>query len=62
MPELLTLSRLARRLGVSQVWLRAEANNGRIPCLFAGRRLLFDLATVEEALRERAARGGDPRE
>lgn len=55
MSELLTLSRIARRVGVSQQWLRAEADAGRIPCLRAGRRYLFDLDATKEALARRAA-------
>jgi hypothetical protein len=48
---------LARKLGLSAVWLKAEANAGRIPCLKVGRRLLFNAAAVERALLARA--GGD---
>ena len=54
MSELLTLSHLARRLGVTKKWLKAEAENGRVPSLKADGRFLFDLAAVEKVLRERA--------
>jgi hypothetical protein len=37
MAELLTLARMARRLGVSQEWLRNETDTGNVPCLKAGR-------------------------
>lgn len=56
MSELLTLSRLARRLGVTQQWLRDQANAGTIPCLKAGNRYLFNPVAVEEALAAKAAR------
>jgi hypothetical protein len=46
---------------LTQAWLRAEAEAGRIPCLRAGRRLLFDVQAVEAALIRRAAerQGGE---
>jgi hypothetical protein len=56
--ELDTLRSLARRFkryGLSVVWLKAEADAGRLPCLKAGRRLLFDPAAVEAELLRRAA-------
>ena len=55
MSELLSLARAARRLGVSSRWLKAEATAGRVPCLRADSRFLFDEAAVTEVLRERAA-------
>jgi hypothetical protein len=56
MSELLTLSRQARRLGVTQRWLREQADSGELPCLKADRRYLFNPVAVEEALAARAAR------
>jgi hypothetical protein len=56
MNEVFTLARLARRIGVPATWLRAEADAGRIPCLRAGKRYLFDLATVQRELSDRAAK------
>lgn len=53
--QLLTLARLARRLGVTQHWLREEADAGRIPCLRAGNRYLFSLEAMDNALAERAS-------
>jgi hypothetical protein len=53
--ELLTLSRMARRLRVTQSWLRDEADAGRVPCLRAGCRYLFAAEAVEAILAERAA-------
>jgi len=53
---------MARRLGVTQKWMRAEAEAGRIPCLRAGRRFLFNPAAVEQAFAARAAQSriGEP--
>jgi excisionase family DNA binding protein len=56
MSPLLSLTRLARRLGVPSSWLRQEADAGRIPCLRAGKRLLFNAQAVEEALLEKAGK------
>ena len=52
------LDAMALQLGVSQKWLKAEAEAGRIPCLKAGRTLLFNPEAVFEVLAERA-RSGD---
>ena len=41
MSELLSLSRMSLRAGVTQQWLREQADTGNIPCLKAGRRYLF---------------------
>ena len=56
MPELLSLPRMARRLGVTQRWLRSEADAGRVPCLRAGDRYLFNLPAVIDAVATIAAR------
>lgn len=53
--ELLTLRELARRLQLSQSWLHEEADRGRIPFLQAGRRRLYNLQAVEQALLDRAS-------
>jgi len=55
MNELLSLSRMARRLGVTQQWLRDQADAGKVPCLKAGTRYLFNTEAVQEALVEKAA-------
>ena len=46
-PEILTLRRMAARLGVPSRWLREQAEAGNIPGLRAGDRWLFapDVAT-----------------
>jgi hypothetical protein len=51
------LESTADRLGVPAAWLRQEAQAGRVPCLRAGRRLLFNVTLVEHALLERAVHG-----
>ena len=49
--DLLPLGTMAARARVTQRWLRAEVAAGRIPCLNADGRLLFDPETVERILR-----------
>jgi hypothetical protein len=51
---LLPLRLMARRLRVTQSWLRAEAESGRLPSLQADKRLLFAPEVVERILAERA--------
>lgn len=58
--QLVNLRELARRLrrfGITHAWLKQEAEAGRIPCMRAGRRLLFNVEAVEESLIERATNG-----
>ena len=55
MEELLNLTRMARRAGVTIQWLKEEADAGRVPCLRAGRAYLFLPSAVFEALAIRAA-------
>jgi len=59
--ELVSLGVLSRELRVTQSWLRAEAEAGRVPCLRAKGRFLFSRAAVETALLERARSGGEVR-
>ena len=56
--KLTPLPAMARSLHVTQRWLRAEAEAGRIPHLRAGARLLFDAEAVERLLLERAREEG----
>lgn len=56
--RLLKLAEMARLLGVSVTWLRAEAERGALPHLKADRGMLFDRATVERLLIERAKHEG----
>jgi excisionase family DNA binding protein len=54
--DLLSLARMARRLGVTCAWLREQADAGKIPYLAAGRRYLFNPVALQEALAVKAAR------
>lgn len=58
MNDLLSLSGLARHLQLPSEWLRSEALAGRLPCLRAGRRLLFNADAVRRALLRRASEPG----
>jgi hypothetical protein len=55
MDDLLNLPRMSRRLGVTQHWLREQADAGVVPCLKAGTRYLFNPHSVEQALAKKAA-------
>lgn len=55
MVDLLSLGRMARHLGVTQQWLRNQADAGKVPCLKADARYLFNPVAVQEALAEKAA-------
>jgi hypothetical protein len=54
-PNLLSLARMARRLGVTQRWLKDAADQRVVPCLKAGSRYLFSPVAVESTLAELAA-------
>lgn len=54
----LTLAEMARTLGVTTRWLRAEAERGVLPHIKTDTGMLFDHATVEQLLSERAKREG----
>ncbi len=56
MNGLLSLAQMARCLGVTQAWLRQQADDGQIPCLKAGNRYLFSDVAVKDALAEQAAK------
>lgn len=49
-----SLRQAAFRLGVAVTWLKAEAETGRVPALRSGKRLLFNLPAVEQALLHRS--------
>lgn len=55
MSELLSMARMARRIGVTQQWLQEQADAGNVPCLKAGKRYLFNAVAVQEALAAKAA-------
>ena len=52
--QLLPLGPTARWLRVPVAWLRGEAEAGTVPCVQAGRAILFDPPAVEAVLLERA--------
>jgi hypothetical protein len=54
--EPINLNHLAAELKLPKEWLRQEAFAGRLPCLRIGRKLLFNLSAVNEALADRAAK------
>lgn len=54
----LKLAEMARLLGVSVTWLRTEAERGALPHVKTDRGMLFDRATVERLLIERAKSEG----
>lgn len=54
----LKLAEMARLLGVSVSWLRAEAERGALPHIKTDRGMLFDRATVERRLAARAKSEG----
>ena len=53
--QLVSLRGLSRELKIALGWLRDEADAGRIPCLRAGRKRLFNVEAVRQALLRRAA-------
>jgi excisionase family DNA binding protein len=53
--KLLSLNELSERTGLPTAWLRREAEAGRLPFLWVGRRRMFNLAAVERILAERAS-------
>ena len=56
--EVMSVRRLGRELRVSQAWLIAEANAGRLPAIPCGpKNFMFNVAAVEKCLADRAAKG-----
>jgi len=53
--KLVPVQRAANLLHVPSNWLRAEAEQGRIPHLRAGARILVDVDAIERLLVRRAA-------
>lgn len=58
--HIVALDVLAKRLGISQRWLRKETDAGRIPFLKAGARRLYNIEAVAQSLAERAACSDEP--
>jgi excisionase family DNA binding protein len=55
--ETMTLPRMARRLGVTQAWLRRAVEQGKITALRAGNRLIFNVSATERRIAELAQTG-----
>lgn len=55
MDHLLSLPRMARRIGVTQQWLRHESDAGRLPCVRADGRYLYSAQAVERLMLKRAS-------
>ena len=53
--DLTNLHGLSRALNLPYDWLKGEADAARLPCLRVGRRRLFNIETVRQALAQRAA-------
>jgi len=53
-PRLMTCGATARRLGVKPGWLKAEAQEGRLPGVRAGDTWLFHYPTIVDLLEKRA--------
>lgn len=47
-----SLHTLSQQLGLSAAWIKAQARVGKIPSLRMGRRLMFNLQDVQDALIE----------
>ncbi len=56
--KLVGLDALSDITGLPREWLRREADAGRIPCIRAGRRRMFDPPAVLKVLTDRARREG----
>ncbi len=48
---------LAAELKLPAKWLKEQAQTGKIPCLKVGRKMLFSLEAVKQALLDLAAEG-----
>ena len=55
MSELLTLNRMAHKLGVTSTWLKRQAESGKVPCLKADKKYLFNADAVIKILTAEAA-------
>ncbi len=56
--NLISINQLSRKLKLSIIWLKAQADKGVLPCIDAGGKLLFNLEVVKNKLAELAAKGG----
>ena len=51
----ISITKAAGKLNVPVSWLREQADAGSIPCLKVAKKLLFNLAALENALAQKAA-------
>ncbi|MCP4712223.1 MAG: hypothetical protein GY869_26675 [Planctomycetes bacterium] len=56
--DLTNIAGLANRLKLPREWLKNQAETGQIPSLRIGRKYLFNVQAVRQALSDRAARIG----
>ena len=56
--NLITIGQLARKLKISVLWLRRQADRGVLPCIDADGKLFFNIEAVKMKLAELAATGG----
>ena len=54
--KLLSLNQLAEITGLPTAWLKREADEGRIPCIRADRRRMFNLQAVLKVLTDRQSK------
>jgi hypothetical protein len=55
--NLVTIRQLSRKLNVSVIWLKTQADKNILPCVNANGKLFFNLKSVKIKLAELAARG-----
>lgn len=53
--KIMNLARMARRLGVTQKWLRQQAEKGNVPSLRDGNRFIFNVEETTEAVAKMAS-------
>ena len=56
--NLTNLLGLAEELQLPVSWLKEQAVNGFIPCLFIGRKMRFNVEAVKKSLADMAGQGG----
>ena len=57
--NLTNLLGLAEELQLPAAWLKKQAVNGLIPCLFIGRKMRFNVETTKKALADMADKGAN---
>ena len=54
--NLISIGQLSRKLNISVVWLRVQADKGVLPCVNAGGKLLFNIEAVKSRLADLAVK------